>query len=499
MLTFRPRTGVQAHAVWSLIATSIALAGLGGWAVTTSPNLLLLFVAIIAGASYLSLSLSSKAILALILTTATYRGAFFAVRTTSAGMDIGAFDLLWLVLFAHLIIGLLAGRYRRIDRSTIPFVFSICATVAVGIYFNQPLHNILKLFRTELFLVTGVIASQVLPLSKQVTFLRTIAIGGALTGLSQVVTFAFASQGIQIWALLGVAAKESPTFFDVDTSATSIFRDNGVTINFAVVSSIIVLTSLITRRGLFGRTTTALLLALSVVGVVLSLTRGAWLGLLVGGIIAVIQTRHMSVGRLLNWIGIGLLVGIVVFVWTAIDPNSDLIEQVLRTRLGSLEGGFEDTTVSARLLEIRETLDTLGANWLFGVGAATVSYVSEGTFGQAKVVVRNQLHNGYLQYLLGGGLLALLSLLWMIARSLAAGWLAARKSDSDTEHFIAVSGLASVAAMLFISLTGGVINDSFQAPVLGALIGMMLSLSGRSKTAWGVHTTRPTTGGQLWR
>jgi O-antigen ligase len=433
---------------------------------------LLLVAGLFAGVLYLKLPLEQFAFVALLLTTATYRGIFFVLRVDAPGIALGIFDCIWLAVAFKIGLRWALNSRQSVLIPWVAFLTSIFLTVVVGLANAQPLYNIVKLFRTELFLLAGISLGLSLTQDARLVALRAIVIGGTITSLAQIATFLFALQGIQLWSLLGISATDSATYFEANSGQSSAFRDNGVAIIFSMASVIILFASLALDFTLFRRLFTLGMLYTSMLGILLSLTRSIWLGVALGVVLVMLQARNLKLVRILGWIGSLLILASAMILIGSMSPSLDVVDQLFESRLSSLGSGLSDATTSDRIAESRAALRELGSQLLFGVGAADVDFDSAAVGGRGSEVVRNQLHNGYVQYLLGGGVIGLMTLIWLVLSCALPGLRTAITSRDDRDTFIAVSAITVVAIYCLTALIGGVVNDSLLTPVLGVLLGI---------------------------
>src|SRR5262249_25690121 len=246
----------------------------------------------------------------------TYRGVFFRARLESPVGPIGLYDVLWLLV----LVAVMGVAVRpRADRLLIPMAAFVALAVvsgAIGVGNGQSMYNVSKLLRAEIFLVIGYVAARALTDAGRTAVIRAIVLGGVITAALQVITFLSALNGVKIWSNLGIPAFDTgDTYVSVDFGNPSIFRDNGVTINFAVLSCLILLSAIAVKERIFPRILVSVFMAVLLSGIILSLTRTVWLALVLGLLVIMFVTRLRGSLRLMRWsvpIAVAALAGLVL-------------------------------------------------------------------------------------------------------------------------------------------------------------------------------------------
>lgn len=424
---------------------------------------------------------------------ASYRGALYASQVPIAGIVFNYLDLLWLLVIARFLVRSVSG-WRPPPVAHAPLAIALLSLL-VGLLWGQPLYNVARLFRVELLLAAGTYIGLGLTVPERLTVLRGIVLGGTITAIAQVATFLFALGGMNIWTRLGISASNSTDFRIFDASSTSSYRDTGVVIDFAVYGLIGLLACAMNQVRLFGRTLSYAAATLCLAAIVLSLTRADWAVTVVGvGICLLLSSRNAANVRS-RYILQFALVGIVV-TGIVLTTSSERVLTIVEDRFLSFQNGSDHNTLGARALESGGALSIIRESWLVGVGAANVSYAELGQDGLLIVREVNQLHNGYLQITLGGGLIGLGLLFWVLVSALLA---ARRQAIASSDAGISSTGRTAFVILLstgVLALTSGVLNDAQQTGIIGLLVGMALreqpdSMLAPSKTRHSVPPPGP--------
>ncbi len=406
-----------------------------------------------------------------LITCALYRGVIFASQVQIGPVVITPLDLLWMYTAIRYF------WYARIERKQMPAMYLMLTVTFVtaisGLLWSQPLYNIMKLLRTEFFFAVAIGFGGALGLEATVKILRAIVIGGSLTAIQQLVTFGFASAGIRLWAYLNIAADEGTDPQIYNPNLTSSFRDNGVVINLSVFAIVILLAFVGAERPLFNRMTTATLLVLCVSGVILSLTRSNWIALFLGLLIWVLITRGMNLRRV-SIVGLISTLVIVSILLAGESSRMSSIGELLSARLNNIQTGAEVNTMADRLNETRVAIGEVGKSAILGVGAADIDVVAISN-DQVVHEVRNQLHNGYAQYLVGGGIFGLLSIVLLLATGAVRSWHLSRRQAGSIHAAVSRAVFLTLAMTSILSISTGTINDFQQASVIGVVLGIALS------------------------
>lgn len=410
---------------------------------------------------------------AVFVTAALYRGLLYASQISIAGIVLNPLDLLWVYVVARFYL-----QYSSRSRIAIPgyLILAIALLTAImGLVWGQPFYNIAKLMRTEMFLGFGIILVVALGSSERITVLKALVFGGLITALAQIMTFVTAVvAGINIWSYLGVSASESRAYRILDPSATSSYRDNGVVINFALLGLLILLSFAGNRFTLFKPPVSIVISAILILAIVLSMTRSNWIALAL--MVAIWSVISGMLSKRVFWISVMVVTipGLIIVVLTQLSGVASLFDLLLG-RLLEFGTGSDGNTLGDRAMETLSALQLVSRSPVLGVGAADVEFFYISPNGFVDHVVRNQLHNGFVQYLLSGGIVAITVVGGIFVTAIANSWIRAGKDRNDIGRSIDRSLFLMIVAIVVLTLTTGLINDFQQAVVSGVILGMAVS------------------------
>ncbi len=467
---------IQRSLPFVAVALSCVLSSVLGLAVVYKSTIAVLIIAATFVLNFMRCSALLIVCTAVFLTAATYRGLFLAFRVTIGGGPVSIYDVLWILVLIKV---LPLSCQRKGDCLTWPmmlFASWSVVTAGIGLLFHQQLYDISKYLRADCFLVTGYLAVRMLPMDRRIDVLRVFVLGGTTTAILQIVTFAGALRGFNIWAVLGVNANPEGAYFNASDLAynTAALRDNGVNIGFALLASLILISGIATTRHLFRQSTEITLLTVCLIGILLSLTRSAVLILIIGVIAILILggrvvIRHIAILSTLGFTVLLLFGSYLYVVGTSAAPV--LIPVV--TRFSGLRLGTQDQTINYRLDETSQAWQILNGRWWYGIGA--VSFATPQPDGT--VLIHSQLHNGYLQALVNGGIIGLSSIVLLLLVGLVSSWNTAKHASDEENHFLGLVSLSCILTFAIAAYFGGAVNDAFQTPIIGLFLGFAVSSS----------------------
>ncbi len=198
---------------------------------------------------------------------------------------------------------------------------------------------------------------------------------------------------------------------------------------------------------------------------ILTQSRGCWLGLMVGAALFV----TLTCGRLWGFLPLGLV--LLPFV----------LPQSIINRFSSI-GNLEDSSSSYRVFIWLGTIRMLRDFWISGVGMGELAYNSVYPFYSYNAIVAPHSHNLYLQMMVHSGLPALLlflGIVWMTVRALSD---CGRTGPSEKRIAAAVG--CGLAAYLFQGIFDYVFYNYRVMLIFWAVVGMAMALyhAGREKT-----------------
>jgi hypothetical protein len=419
-------------------------------------------------------------LLVVFVTTATYRGVFLAGRITIVGVPIGPYDILWFLVFSKALLAVprqsvaLRVSGSRLARSATAFIVAgtLAAVGLAAISGGVPVASLIKLPRLVALLVIPAVAVGRTAIEPR-RLLRVVVMGGVVTALLQVLTFVLARGGINIWATLGVTYRDTGLARFVTSSGDiGLIRDPGVSIPFAVLAFLIlVVSSALSERVLHRKTLELPMGALCVVGILLSLTRTAYVASAVGVLAMLVLIGAAKTTRLARKAATVATCAViaVVFVGNSSGDGSDVTEILLARAASIGRAPSRDVSQERRAAESTAALERVNGRTLFGRGDATVLVPRAPGF---PATTTDTLHNAYIHYYLAGGLAVLIPILTLMLAMLVSTWRWARQGSGAT--LVPTSLFAMVVATVAMSFVGGVLDDPFFVPVFGALAGLVL-------------------------
>jgi putative inorganic carbon (HCO3(-)) transporter len=208
-------------------------------------------------------------------------------------------------------------------------------------------------------------------------------------------------------------------------------------------------------------------LAVGVIGLILSLSRGGWLGFLAGNAVILASAAHHRKGLGLRsvWIVMGALS--VVLILSGLSQLN-----VVASRLTSDDRG----SAEARITFAEGALAMIEDHPLAGVGLNNYTLV-EPQYDMASLASQNRLvivHNIYLLIGAETGLVGLGTFLWLLWSLLRQTWLVARSAQSDA---LWVAGVATLAACVSLCVHGMVDYDLLGNLRLSSLLWLFTALA----------------------
>jgi O-antigen ligase len=210
------------------------------------------------------------------------------------------------------------------------------------------------------------------------------------------------------------------------------------------------------------------LIPLAVIGIalLLSFTRGVWLGSAAGIAVAALYLPPRQIVRLLIPIGIVAVLA------------SGLI--LRRVSMSFLEGGFSPDSSRLEMLDVG--LRMIGDHPLFGVGPERIrtEFPEYYRGNNLENFFYGHLHNNYLQLAAERGLLCLGAFLWLLAK-LGLDLKRRARSTDPSVKWMAVSGLSVLVAFSVAGLTEYNFGDSEVLMLFMFLVSMSYGLSAKEE------------------
>ncbi len=224
------------------------------------------------------------------------------------------------------------------------------------------------------------------------------------------------------------------------------------------------------------KTAIGMLLVLGVAGIVLSQSRGAWVGLIVGIIaVVVIQRKNLTkgAGTALAMLVFGIAFAVLVMAASGTGKLQATITSVENKLVSAVNTG--QGTQASRIEIWKSAVEMISVRPLEGYGPDQM-YAWASAFTTLKKAqleintIPDRTHNIFLQVAVNGGLISLLVFLWIII-ALAGIGLRALKNNEGPVHTYAVAVISGLIAYVAQGLTGvDVIGISAPMWVLGGSI-----------------------------
>jgi O-antigen ligase len=315
-----------------------------------------------------------------------------------------------------------------------------------------------------------------------------LVVGAAtsLKALSQILTaLAAVTASISLFALSsGVHFQTTSETGAVGGRLTGVFEHPNQLGCLCMLVTPIAMTLLLAARSWWGRLAYFVMLAAALFGVVLSLSRGAWIGTALAVLFLLITLREARRAALA--VAVVLLVG-AVFLGSVSHANPDF--QVLGQRFQELTAvnPYDDRPAiySEAWREIRE-------NPLIGVGAGGFPVASERAGSGVSTISAEHAHNLFLNWAAEAGIPAVLFIVGFIISLGVASHRAARvfAAAGKRRHRIIVAGVtAGLLAMLGQGLVDYTLRNAVVFVALWAVIGALLActrLAARSREEAGL-------------
>lgn len=273
-------------------------------------------------------------------------------------------------------------------------------------------------------------------------------------------------------ALIGVGLLFAALSLIDNTLIRGFVRYNSGISFLLVASTLALLAKVLTRGAPFSMLSTSLVLLVMLAGLLISFTRGLYLGFFAGFVMMLLVVGFRRSFKFA--IGLGLLALAAVGTTLALGLSLDTLIS-LTTYRGSSAVGNLDVSSAERVLEVLAVLDELPNHWLFGKGAgATVAVYRFGDSNIKEGIVDWWfIHNNYAQVLHKSGCLGLLIFLMLWIGALLQGIRLFQRAPSSTAQSILLATVGTLTAYMVSSITSPVmtyINTNFVNALLFASI-----------------------------
>jgi putative inorganic carbon (HCO3(-)) transporter len=271
--------------------------------------------------------------------------------------------------------------------------------------------------------------------------------------------------------------------------ASGVFGDPNELGSFAVILLLVSLGMLIARVGPALRVLAGTAALLSVGALILSLSRGSWIGAGVGLIVLMVLVPGAR-RALLGALCVGVVVGVGIGAFRATAPEV----QVVRERFGALTSSFDSPYDDRPQIWAEAQREITERPW-FGWGPANFGLASARSGSESRRVGAEHAHNVVLTVGAEAGLLAVAFLIGLTISTAVVSWRSVHVLRSRPEGIV----LAGVGAALAGEVAHGLIDYTLGNPMLLAMVwaltGIVLA-GGQLSRASGL-VTRPLPDGRV--
>ena len=228
-------------------------------------------------------------------------------------------------------------------------------------------------------------------------------------------------------------------------------------------------------------------LAVSLIGVMLALVRGYWIGLAAGLVYLRAGGEHGAAASRLVAGGLGVLA--VLGAGTAV-VNPRLFESVV-TRASAVTAYNSDPSVQYRLIENRAVMEQIRRHPALGNGLGKTYLFDFSRYG-VKPLHKAYIHNNYLWFAQRLGLVGVGLFTWMIIAFLVS-WRGLGRCLGKTDPWLGgliVGSRVMIVALLVISVSSPQFNVKGEVAVIGMVMGLA-EVSGRLVRESGTGAGRP--------
>ncbi len=373
----------------------------------------------------------------------------------------GALKVTDLLLVVTLAAWLAHGRSLRASRPVVLWTLALVGLAVVGVLTAHAAGTSTKLSLNELRPLLAYLL--VLPIAADAR-LRDLR-GGAYAFVAATVVLSL----ITIWQYLHGIGSQA-------TYAGGDLRVDGTPFALPVVALLWIATlwaSVPTGRA---RVLLGACAALDVAGSVLTFRRGGWVaGLVALAALTVLLPAHQR-RRLLTGFALAAALIAVALPLAASGSGGTWLNGVSQ-RFTSVGAGGSDASARYRLTEWQHDLQAIRSHPLRGIGLGSGVVFADPRYtpglGYGGVWSHVYIHDSYLWFAVKLGLGGLLALLGLLGATLVRGWRAYRTSLDERARGLLAAALASLACLLFMSLTDAHLNSVSVTPTIAALIGLV--------------------------
>ncbi|MCK4672932.1 O-antigen ligase family protein [candidate division WOR-3 bacterium] len=378
-----------------------------------------------------------------------------------------------IIVFAWLLKRALNGQLFEFQRSSLTGSYALflligCVAAIVGLCNFNRFNNILYEIRGLAYFLTFFIVLDVIRHKKQIYLILAVF-------LLSTCFFAFES-------IIGSVAKSKMIMFSLSTlryvEPTTFFLALGIVLNVSII--------LLSRASKFIQTVLFVSTVLMGTALVLSLTRGYWLGL-AGGLFFVflfLPRRKKFTVFLMSFVLVSSgIIGASIFM--GFSPK--LILDLVSSRAVSMKFFMFDPSAMARIEEIRSILKEIPKCLLFGKGLGASLYLFKYDKGMWMEWI--YFHNNYFEILLKMGLLGITAYFIKVFFFFKLGF-ASLRTRYDIKKALILGILGMYISMMVTSLTSGVILFLDTAPLIGIMMGIVAVIYKNQIVEWHKSPTK---------
>jgi hypothetical protein len=210
------------------------------------------------------------------------------------------------------------------------------------------------------------------------------------------------------------------------------------------------------------------LLVLSVLGILLALVRGYWIGLAVGMLFLLLVSRVQQ--RIALVLGGGVVLAAVIAALAVVSPA--MFDSVV-TRTVAVGAYANDPSVQYRLIENRAVERQIAERPMLGNGLGT-SYVFDFSRYGVAPFAKVYIHNNYLWFAQRMGLIGVGLFVWMIVAFMVS-WRGLRARFDDGDPWLVglvVGSRVMIVTILVVSISSPMFNSKGEVAVIALIMGM---------------------------
>ncbi len=351
-----------------------------------------------------------------------YEGLFMVVWAVAGVTWLHARQLTW--------------RRTRLDRPVLVFLVLVAASMGLGQYYGQDVWQMLRDVRYPFYYALFFVVTGFFDHRRSRTFLAVVVVSAAVVGVEYLVEF------------LEVVS------FSYSGAFRRVARTEGLMLT---IGALVVAAGFVYDSSLFRRVLGGLALIPIGLGLVLTMGRAMWVGLIMGlfclGGLVVLdrRARQKRTGRILLLVLLPLLLVGMGYVFERVT-RAGVGDMAVRRLQGAVnyEGG--DQSIYPRLMAYKLALQKIQKRPLLGGGhGTTVSFqTTDDTMSYTYMFISGQVDSLYLTLMMRMGIVGLAFFLWIFIRALRIAYrLFQRTADPRTRYFCATFFVVYIAMLVY--------------------------------------------------